>query len=147
MLEDDYTRSLNRLVEICECDVDIPSEWRDRLARRGVIQPVPDDRRKYVRHRFSSQAVLEYGETFSSIPRDHTIARVVTCDVSRSGLAFLHSEQLFPGEQVTLWLPIGKRSYVVAWCVEHNDNCFQVGVTVAHDGRDASTTEHNAAAN
>ena len=147
MLEDDYTRSLNRLVEICECDVDIPSEWRDRLKRRGVIQPVPDDRRQYVRHRFNSQAVLEYDETFSSLPRDRTIARVVTCDVSRSGLAFLHSEQLFPGEQVTLWLPIGKRSYVVAWCVEHNDKCFVVGVAVADNEREASATERNTAVN
>jgi hypothetical protein len=65
----------------------------------------------------------------------------VTLDISRSGIAFLHSEQLFPGERVSLWLPIGKRSYVVERCVEHNDSCFEIGAAVADNVPEASTTE------
>ena len=143
MLEDDYSRHLKRLIEVCEFDVAIPRQLQDRLTQRGVIDPVADDRRKYIRHHFNSQAVLEYDETFPSIPRQHTIAQVVTCDVSRSGMAFLYSEELFPGERVSLWLPIGKRSYVVARCVEHNENCFEIGVTVADKEPEASVTEHS----
>ena len=86
--------------------------------------------------------MLEYDETFSSIPREHTIAQVMTRDISRSGIAFLHSEQLFPGERVSLWLPIGKRSYVVERCVELNDHCFEIGASVPVDEPEASTTEH-----
>ena len=141
MLEDDYSRQLNKLLEACECDLAVPSEWQDRLTRRGVIQPIPGDRRRYVRHHFNGQGVLEYDETFSSIPREHTIAKVATRDVSRGGIAFLHSEQLFPGERVSLWLPIGKRSYVVERCVEHNDSCFEIGAAVADNVPEASTTE------
>ncbi len=141
MLEDDYTRCLNKMLETCECNVTVPRQWQGRLTQRGVIDPVPDDRRNYIRHHFNSQAVLEYDETFSSIPREHTIVKVITLDISRGGIAFLHSEQLFPGERVSLWLPIGKRSYVVERCVEHNDSCFEIGAAVADNVPEASTTE------
>ena len=40
-------------------------------------------------------------------------AQVVTSDVSRSGISFLHAKQLYPGERILLWLPTGKQSYVV----------------------------------
>lgn len=142
MLEDAYSRGLSKLLETCECDLAVPSEWLDHPTRRGVIQPIPDDRRRYIRHYFNCQSVLEYDETFSSIPREHTIAQVMTRDISRSGIAFLHSEQLFPGERVSLWLPIGKRSYVVERCIEHNDRCFEIGAEVAGNEPEASTTEH-----
>ena len=142
MLEDDYSRDLSKLLETCECDLAVPSEWLDCLTRRGVIQPIPDDRRKYIRHHFGSQSVLEYDQTLSSIPREYSIAQVMTRDLSRSGIAFLHSDQLFPGEQVSLWLSIGKRSYIVERCVEHNDNCFEIGAVVADNGPEASTNEH-----
>ncbi len=141
MLEDNYLRRLNKLIEACECDLAVPSEWQDCLTRRGVIQPIPGDRRQYIRHHYNGRGVLEYDETFSSIPREHTFAQVATRDVSRGGIAFLHSEQLFPGERVSLWLPIGKRSYVVERCVEHNDSCFEIGATVADNVPEASTTE------
>ena len=141
MLEEDYSEILSKLLEACECDIAVPSEWQDHLTRRGVIQPIPDDRRKYIRHHFSGWGVLEYDETFSSIPREHTIARVATLDVSRNGIKFLYSEQLFPGERVSLWLPIGKRSYVVERCVEHNDSCFEIGAALADNVPEASTTE------
>jgi hypothetical protein len=131
MLEEDYSELLNRLLESCECDLAVPSEWQDRLALRGVIPSIPDDRRQFVRHRFTRRGVLECKETCSSIPRKYTIAQVVTSDVSRSGIAFLHSEQLYPGEEVSLWLPIGKRTYIVQRCVEHNDNCFEIGASIA----------------
>jgi PilZ domain-containing protein len=131
MLEDDYTKCLNKLLETCECDLAVPSEWQDQLARQGVIESIPGDRRKYIRHHFNDRAVLEYAETFTSIPRVHTIANVVTRDISLGGIAFLHSEQLFPGEQVSLWLSIGKRFYVVERCLQHDDHCFEIGAAVA----------------
>ncbi len=143
MLEEDYSKLLNKLIKDCECDRVVPSEWQDRLTRRGVVPPTLDDSRQYNRHHFNGRGVLEYDETSSPIPREHTIAKVVTLDISRSGIAFLHSEQLFPGERVSLWLPIGKRSYVVVRCVEHNDSCFEIGAVVADNGPEASTTEHS----
>jgi len=131
MLEEDYSELLDKLLETCESDLAVPSEWEDRLSQRGIIEPIHDDRRSYIRHRFTRPGMLEFDETFSSIPRDHTLAKVVTRDVSRCGIAFLYSEQLYPGEQVSLWLPIGKRTYIVERCIQHNDNCFEIGATIA----------------
>jgi hypothetical protein len=139
MLEEDYSELLNKLLETCECDLAVPREWQDRLTRRGVIQPVQDDRRQYIRHYFTCRGVLEYDETFPSIPREHTYAQVMTSDVSRCGIAFLHSEQLFPTERISLWLPTGKRTYVVERCVEQNENCYEIGAAVADICPEAST--------
>ncbi len=134
MLEDDYSKQLDRLLESCECDVAVPSEWEERLNRRGVKPSIEGDRRRYVRHHFTSSAVLEYGQTLSAIPREHTHTRVLTCDLSRAGVAFLHADQLFPGERVHLWLSAGKRAYEVVRCVQHDENCFEVGaILVAAD--------------
>jgi hypothetical protein len=131
MLEEDYSEHLSKLLDTCECDLAVPSEWKDRLSKQGVIKEIRNDRRKHVRHHFSRRAVLEFDQTFPSIPREPTLAQVVTSNVSRQGIAFLHSEQLYPGEQITLWLPIGKLAYVVERCVEHNDNCYEIGAKLA----------------
>ncbi len=45
MLEDNYLRRLNKLIEACECDLAVPSEWQDCVTRRGVIQPIPGRKR------------------------------------------------------------------------------------------------------
>ena len=130
MLEDDYSSELNRLLEACECDVAVPGEWQERLNRRGVIPPIEGDRRKFVRHYFSVQAMLEYEQTLPGIPRQHTMAQVVTRDLAREGIGFFHWEQLFPGERISLWLSSGKRPYEVVRCVQHNENCFEIGAVV-----------------
>ena len=136
MLEDADSR-LKRLLESCECDVAVPSEWQERLARRGTIPSIPGDRRRYIRHRFGGRAIIEYDTTFPAIPRGRTLKQVVTRDLSRGGIAFLHSEQLFPGERISLLLPDGKREYVVVRCLEHNARCFEIGAEVA-DGKVAA---------
>jgi hypothetical protein len=134
MLEDDYSKLLTKLLEACECDLAVPSEWQDSLGRRGIISTHLREQRRFVRHRWSDCAVLEYNETFSSIPRAHTTAQVVTRDISQCGIAFLHSDQLFPGERISLWLAAGKRSFVVQRCVQHNENCFEIGADDGENG-------------
>ena len=136
MLEDDYSRQLNRLLEACECDVAVPSEWQDRLNRRGVIPPIAGDRRSFVRHYFNVPAVLEYEQSLPAIPREHTITQVVTRDLAREGIGFFHSDQLFPGERISLWLSSGKRCYQVVRCIQHRDNCFEIGAVVAESPAD-----------
>ena len=131
MLEDDYQRRLDQLLASCECDVAVPQQWQAQSSRRGVIAPIPGDRRRFVRHYFSAQVMLEYGQTFASIPRERTVCKVVTRDVSRDGIAFVNAEQLYPGERVTIWLPGGKRTYIVARCRAHGDDCFEIGASLS----------------
>jgi hypothetical protein len=141
MLEDDYSKLLSKVLETCECDLAVPAEWRYSLGADGAIPSIPNDQRSSVRHRFSEWAVLEYDETFSSIPRKHTTAQVLTRDISRFGIAFFHSDQLFPGERVALWLSVGERSFVVQRCVQQNENCFEIGAEVSDDGTKSSVLE------
>jgi hypothetical protein len=136
MLEDDYSSQLNRLLEACECDVAVPSEWEERLNRRGVIPPIAGDRRGDIRHYCSGHALLKIEQTLPAIPRERTVAQVVTRDVAPQGIGFFHSEQLFPGERIALWLAGGKRSFEVVRCVQHNDDCYEIGA-VAIDSTDS----------
>jgi hypothetical protein len=131
MLEDNYSEQLTRLLETCECDIAVPGEWQERMTRRGVIPSVQGDRRQFVRHYFHARVVLEFKQTLPAIPRRHTIVQAMTGDLSRAGIAFLHSDQLFPGERVSLWLSRGKRSFIVVRCVQRNENCFEIGAVVA----------------
>jgi hypothetical protein len=126
MLEDAYPRLLNTLLESCECDVAVPTQWHECLIRRGGSAPAHGDRRKSVRHEFHVRAVLEYNQSLPAIPREHTVTQVVARDLSGGGISFLHADQLFPGEHVSLWLLTGKRSYEVVRCVLHNENSREV---------------------
>jgi hypothetical protein len=143
MLEVDYSKLLTTVLESCECDLAVPDEWRASLGARGAIPPIPNDQRRFVRHRFGDWAALEYDQTFSSIPRKHTIAQVMTRDISRCGVAFFHADQLFPGERVSLWLKAGKQSFVVQRCVQHNENCFEIGARVSDNGSESPAVKHD----
>ena len=134
MLEEDYSRRLNQLLESCECDVAVPQQWRERLTERGVVPPIEGDLRGYVRRRYNVRAVLEIHQSVSAIPREHSITKVVARDISRNGIGFLHADQLFPGERVWLWFTTGKRSYEVVRCVQHNESCFEIGAVLAEPG-------------
>lgn len=130
MLEGNYSGSLEQLHSEAACDLLIPSHLKESLGRRGVASPVYDDERRYVRYHFNTKAIIEFSQTLPAISRKHTVARIVTRNVSRGGLAFLHSEQLFPGELVTLWLPKGKHNYRIIRCMAHGEQCFEMGAEV-----------------
>ncbi len=130
MLEDDYRSQLSALLASCPFAAVIPEEWRGVLPRRGVITPIPEDQRRYVRYHFATYAILELAQTHTSIPREKSFHRVLTRDLSRTGIAFLHREQLFPGEGVVLWLPRGKQKFTVIRCRRHNQAAYEVGAQV-----------------
>ena len=131
MLESDYQRNLDKLLAACELDVAVPGEWQESLSRRGVIPPIAGDRRRFVRHTFPCRAILEMRQTLPAIPRRHIIKQVLTRDLSREGIGFLTSQQLYPGERISLWLPRGKKDLTVVRCVEHAVDCYEIGTVIA----------------
>lgn len=137
MLEEDYSEELDRLLEACECDLAVPSQWQQRS---GPIPSIENDRRHSDRQYVSVNAVLEYGQSLPGIPREHTMAKVLTRDLSDNGVGFYYSQQLFPGERVSLWLSSGKRTFQIVRCVRHNENCFEVGATLVETS-DADAAE------
>ena len=133
MLEENYTECLNRLLKTCPCHLVVPSEVKADLARRGFAATVHNDIRRYVRHRSAEFAVLEFEQSLAAVPRSRSVARVVTRNISRGGIAFLHADQLFPGETFTLWLPAGRMRFVTIRCRAHGDRCYEIGAEATED--------------
>lgn len=135
MLEDDYSRQLKRILESCECDVAVAGEWEACLGSRDEGLPSEEARRKHSRFVFKVPAVLEYEQSLPGIPREHTIASVLTRDLAREGIGFFYSDELYPGECISLWLASGKRMYRVVRCLQLRDDCFEIGA-VLFESRD-----------
>lgn len=96
-----------------------------------VALPVADARRRFVRAAFHRRVVLELQQTFPSVPREERNYVILTRDLSRSGIGFLHAEQLYPGERVRLWLPTGPVATEVTRCRRHDARCYEIGVRFA----------------
>jgi hypothetical protein len=54
--------------------------------------------------------------------------RILTCDLSRGGLAFLYKALLFPGQRVDVTLHDGaERTLEVLWCRRIGNGCYWAG--------------------
>ena len=129
MLEDNYHEQLNQLLLATESRITIPPEMYDFFAQKGVIEPIVDDHRRFVRRHFRAKYILELQQTLRLIPREPQHYCIYIKNLSRCGISFLHSEQLYPGEQPMLWLSTGKMSVTVARCNRHNETCYEIGAT------------------
>jgi hypothetical protein len=111
------------------CGVEVPAWYRELQARHGQVQaPVrADERRRYARFHCLLPAVLECRGNLPMQPREPGRSLVLCKDVSRNGISFLHAEPLYPEEELSLWLRIGRRSYVVQRCRRHNARCYEIG--------------------
>ncbi|MCS7305623.1 MAG: PilZ domain-containing protein [Thermoguttaceae bacterium] len=114
------------------CLVRLPPNWSDFFEKRGLTQGVMTERRQFPRIHLRSRAVLQYQQSFPTLPRPPFCYTVYTKDISRSGVAFLHGEQLYPCEQMILILPDGKpRKIEVVRCHRIATNCFEIGARFA----------------
>jgi hypothetical protein len=124
----DQVQELVRAVGPLQCDVRLPSSWEESVGRGGQVPAKYDERRRHPRYHFRVCAALEYRRTFPSLNRPNLWHQVFTNDLSRGGLSFLHSEQLFPRERMRILLPgQGMSSLEIVWCVRVQDRCFRVG--------------------
>ena len=127
---DDQLQKLIRVVGELKCELQMPWPAEEYFAVTGVVAPVPDEHRRYVRTRMRVSAALQYRRSFPSLVRAAQWHKIVIQDVSRSGLGFLHSEQLFPAEQLMLVMPDCKpRSIEVARCRKLSEACYEIGAT------------------
>jgi hypothetical protein len=54
--------------------------------------------------------------------------RILTCDLSRGGLAFLYKSLLFPGQRVDVTLhDQAERSVEILWCRRIGEGCYWAG--------------------
>jgi PilZ domain len=129
VLEVDSHEELNRLLAQTACEVEVPQSLRSRLARRGVQAAMYEERRQFTRFAFLTKTLLEVTTSIKCIERPEGRFAILTTDVSRDGVAFLHVGQLFPGEVVSIWFPTGKLACRVMRCTKHNASCFEIGAT------------------
>jgi hypothetical protein len=146
MLEEDYRSTLNQLLEKLECHVQVPDKWDDFYDRRGPMPATSEDRRRFARLHCPGRAVLQMETTLPAIERGQQVHCVLTKDISRGGLSFLHTEQLFPEERIKLWLPIGKHDALIVRCQRRNENCYEIGAVFTSLGHDSSERAQGAMA-
>jgi hypothetical protein len=129
MLESDYQQKLNALARAAPCQVQIPRAMRRLFEERRPIEVRPDERRRFVRFSSRAKLLLEVKTTIKGIERKPEFFTVLTTDLSRDGVAFLHAAQLFPGEVPRLWFRTGVVPCRVVRCVRHAEKCYEVGAT------------------
>ena len=120
---------LSQKLQSLTCRVAVPEWYRTLQARHGTARsPVrSDERRQFARYYFLSPAVLECTGNLSGLHRPPEPFVVLCVDISRCGIAFLHEAPLYPEEEITLWLPLGRMPYVVRRCQRHHERCYQIG--------------------
>ena len=112
----------------CPCRLSFPESARWLLETKGVMPSMEGDGRRFPRHRTQGWAVLEYQPTFPSLQRPAELHPVLLVNISRGGVAFLHSEQLFPLEHLLLTLHNGTpRTVKVLHCRQLDPCCYLFG--------------------
>jgi len=117
-----------RTLDSLECGIVLPAEWRDRLKLKGPLPAKVDDGRRFPRFHYAVRGVLHYRPSLPTLAREPRQFVVVTKDVCREGLGFLHEQQLFPCERLELWLPGGRTGRIeVLRCAKSGTRCYEIG--------------------
>jgi hypothetical protein len=123
---------LTQLLLSCQDKLVIPAELGSKLAETGVVPSRPGDGRRHPRFRLRLKAAIQYRPTLKAIPRKEERHAVRVLDISCGGIGFLHSEQLFPCEQLLITLRDGStKSVEVACCHRLGPGCYHIGTHVA----------------
>lgn len=136
MLEhNDRKQEFTALIDSFPCRVKIPSGTAPKTDKRSKAFATPDERRRYQRvycGGYDNRIGLEYQSTLPKLPREPSWHRVYVANVSRDGVAFLHSEPLYPREQMRLLLHDGHIvSVEIIDCRRIGTNCFEIGAHIS----------------
>ncbi|MFQ5734903.1 MAG: hypothetical protein ACE5KM_23455 [Planctomycetaceae bacterium] len=135
MLEKHYRPEFARVLSALQCEIELPLQWKSAyFEEKGVLHTVPDERRRFARHRFRTKGVLEIETSLPAFERPPAKHAVLIRDISRSGVGFLHTEQLFPMERCRMWLPTNRTHITIYSCREFNASCFLIGAQFVESG-------------
>jgi len=127
---------LERLLQPLTCRVEIPDWYRALRAQHGNARsPVrPDERRRFARFYFLTPALMKCHGNLSVVKRESELFVVHCLDISRNGIAFLHEAPLYPEEELSLWLSLGRKTYTVRRCSRHSECCYEIGAKACGSG-------------
>ena len=129
MLDADYLDNLNRFLASLEDRIEL--SMAERLIYFNVDSSMPpakpDDRRRFARLQLRQKAVMDLRQTLPAIERQRAFHCIYTRDISRTGIGFLHADELFPGEECQLWLPQRQLNVTVVLCRRQGPRCYVIG--------------------
>lgn len=130
MLEIDYPTRFAELIGSMDCQIELPQEWVGFFEERGQIASYVTDDRGNSRVKVRSHGLMWFEETLPFLNRTSEPMTVYTKDFSRSGLGFLTSMQLFPGESVRILLATFWVRLDVVRARRITSKCYEIGATL-----------------
>ena len=122
------TSPLKDLLGTCACRLVISNAAHRLLKAQGMCSANVVDQRRFPRYAMQGWAMLECQPTFPGFTRSTEAHTVLLVNVSRGGLAFFHSEQLYSRERLCVTMPDGTPRFVsVARCQWLGPSCYLVG--------------------
>ena len=138
---------LQKLIDVVgplKFSLKLPSEMEEYFGTSGIVPTVPDEQRRYARTHLRVTAALQYRRSLPALVRESEWFKVVMRDISRSGISFMHSEQVYPTEQLMLVLPDCKpRCIEVMRCRRVEDSCFEIGANFIQKFRSNSAADEH----
>jgi hypothetical protein len=126
--QNDSSLLLMQAIESLPCDINLPQKNGGASAYGDIFSSGEDERRSFKRLKLASNLAMQYQQTFPSLQRPIIWCRIRTIDISKNGIGFYHSEQLFPKEHVKIILQDGNVYQLeIARCKKIQDNCFKIG--------------------
>lgn len=134
LVEDIHESTPTSVIDSMPCKVQLPEKLKETFEQRGPTPTMPSDQRHFVRVRCRSlghRAGMQSLPTYDSLQRDESWQAVYLADFSKEGVQFIHGEQVFPGENVRLFLLTGNLLTVEAVrCRRLGEHCYSVGAKI-----------------
>lgn len=114
----------------CPLPIQVLPPWPldEFLSKQGVVLSRNDDRRRYARLYYRKPASLALTTSLPAFVRPDQEVSTYSCDLSRSGIAFLSACELYPREIVMLQVTeLGWRQLRVVRCRRLASRCFEIG--------------------
>ena len=129
MLDASHLDNLNRVLASLEDRIELsPAE---RLiffhTDSSVPPPKPVERRRFPRRQLRMRAVMDLQQSLPAIARERAFHCVYLRDISRTGIGFLHADELFPGEECRLLLPQKELHVNIVLCRRQGPRCYVIG--------------------
>lgn len=115
------------LLSQCRDSVDL-SEAGALTSQSGFAPSREGERRRFPRMRTNLRAPMQVISTLPAVPRPSDWHEVRVIDLSKGGIGLLHSQQLYPKEQIRIMVQDGVLQVAeVVWCQRVADRCYRVG--------------------
>jgi len=105
MLELDYSKRLDSLIQSLDWQIQLPPFWSTFFKDVGETSTLQNDERQNRRMKVRTLAVLHYERSLPSMPRPDQPIGVYIKDFTRRSCGFISANQLFPEEIVRIILP------------------------------------------